>query len=167
MSYNIHSLIHLPDDCLRFGHLERFSAFPFENFLQTVKRKIKNQNSPLSQFVKRIKEFEMCCNSPKQKSDTRHSIMYNRHYGGVLPQNQLVGNFSEYKQLNHGSWEISLKTPDNIVYLNDLKVVFIKNLIRLESGEHYIIGREFKNKSDLYKYPAPSSYIEVFFSELS
>ena len=32
LCYNVHSLIHLPDDYVRFGYLERVSAFKFENF---------------------------------------------------------------------------------------------------------------------------------------
>ncbi|KAI8794344.1 transposase domain-containing protein [Biomphalaria glabrata] len=31
--YNMHAVIHLPEDVKRFGSLDNFSAFPFENFL--------------------------------------------------------------------------------------------------------------------------------------
>jgi len=34
--YNVHSLIHLPDDVKKFGPLDRFSAFPFESFLYQI-----------------------------------------------------------------------------------------------------------------------------------
>lgn len=32
--YNVHNLVHLPEDVLEFGCVDNFSAFPFENFLQ-------------------------------------------------------------------------------------------------------------------------------------
>lgn len=32
--YNVHNLIHLADDCKRFGPLDAFSAFVFENYLK-------------------------------------------------------------------------------------------------------------------------------------
>lgn len=31
--YNIHNLCHLTDDVSQYGPIDRFSAFPFENYL--------------------------------------------------------------------------------------------------------------------------------------
>lgn len=56
MSYNIHSLIHLADDCLKFGPLEYFSSFPFESKLGTVKTQIRTGKNPLEQIANRITE---------------------------------------------------------------------------------------------------------------
>ena len=36
ISFNVHCLIHLSDDVMRFGPLDKFSSFPFENFLQQL-----------------------------------------------------------------------------------------------------------------------------------
>ncbi len=38
ISFNVHCLIHLPLDVLRFGPLDHFSCFPFENFLYRLKK---------------------------------------------------------------------------------------------------------------------------------
>jgi len=38
-SYNIHSIIHLANDAKKYGVLDNFSAFAFENYLQHVKKK--------------------------------------------------------------------------------------------------------------------------------
>ena len=35
ISYNVHSLLHLPEDYNCFGNLEKVSAFPFESYLGT------------------------------------------------------------------------------------------------------------------------------------
>ena len=32
--YNVHSLLHLPNDAIKFKYLDRYSAFSFENYLQ-------------------------------------------------------------------------------------------------------------------------------------
>lgn len=37
LTYNVHNLLHLVDDCRKFGTLDSFSAFPFENFLGHMK----------------------------------------------------------------------------------------------------------------------------------
>lgn len=39
ISHNIHALIHLPDDYKKYGSLENISAFPFESFMQPIKKK--------------------------------------------------------------------------------------------------------------------------------
>ena len=41
MVYNVHALIHLADDVKRFGCLDNFSAFPFENALMSIKKMIR------------------------------------------------------------------------------------------------------------------------------
>ena len=38
--YNVHALVHLADDVQRFGPLDEFSAFPFENSLGHLKKLI-------------------------------------------------------------------------------------------------------------------------------
>jgi len=39
ISHNIHALIHLPEDYKKYGSLENISAFPFESFMQPIKKK--------------------------------------------------------------------------------------------------------------------------------
>lgn len=57
--YNIHSLIHLVDDSRYFGvNLDKISSFPFENFLQILKKFVRNATNPLVSIVKRLEELE-------------------------------------------------------------------------------------------------------------
>lgn len=56
--YNVHSIIHLADDCLTHGPLDRFSCFPFETYLGRLKRLIRSSNRPLAQMVRRISELD-------------------------------------------------------------------------------------------------------------
>lgn len=41
MSHNMHSILHLSDDVKKFGPLNSFSAFPFESYMQPLKKKLK------------------------------------------------------------------------------------------------------------------------------
>ena len=58
MVYNVHLLCHLCVEAKEFQSLDEFSAFPFENYLQTLKKTIRSSRRPLVQVVKRILEFE-------------------------------------------------------------------------------------------------------------
>ena len=51
VTYNIHNLIHIADDHLRFGSLEEFSAFVFENFLKELKKYVHSGYKPRQQIV--------------------------------------------------------------------------------------------------------------------
>ncbi|XP_064462965.1 uncharacterized protein LOC135373839 [Ornithodoros turicata] len=54
--YNVHSIIHLADECKVHGHLDSFSAFPFESYLGKIKKLLRSTNNPLSQLSRRVSE---------------------------------------------------------------------------------------------------------------
>ena len=70
LSYNVHNLLHLADDCEIFDcSLNDVSAFEFENFLQLLKRKVRNASNPLAQIAKRI--YEADCQREFQVSKSK------------------------------------------------------------------------------------------------
>lgn len=40
MSYNFHNLLHICLDVKKFGHLDAYSAFKFENYMSAVKKNL-------------------------------------------------------------------------------------------------------------------------------
>ena len=54
ISYNVHSLLHIPDDYLKFGLLDNVSCFKFENYLGCIKNRISGKNRPLEQLARHI-----------------------------------------------------------------------------------------------------------------
>ena len=57
--YNIHGLKHLCDDARNLNcSLNEISAFPYENYLQSIKHMVKNSKNPIVQVTKRIAERE-------------------------------------------------------------------------------------------------------------
>lgn len=57
MSHNFHNVLHISTDVEKYGHLDKFSAFKFENFMTTVKTKLRKKNKPLQQLSKRYAEI--------------------------------------------------------------------------------------------------------------
>ena len=73
--YNVHNLIHLPDDVSYFkDNLDNISAFRFENHLKTLKSIIRNSNSPLAQIVQRVSEKETADGMKYKKIETKASV---------------------------------------------------------------------------------------------
>lgn len=52
--YNVHSLIHICDDVRKFGGLENFSAFKFENHLGKLKRRIKSRRFVAKELANKL-----------------------------------------------------------------------------------------------------------------
>lgn len=48
ISHNVHGLVHVVEDCKLFGNLDLYSAFPFENYLQHLKRLVKKPDVPVA-----------------------------------------------------------------------------------------------------------------------
>ena len=57
-TFNVHNLVHIVADVRRFGPLDNFSAFRFENFIEKIKRLVRKGNQPLVQIGKRIEEMK-------------------------------------------------------------------------------------------------------------
>lgn len=56
--FNVHLLSHLCDDVHAYGPLDKFSTFPFENYLGQLKRLLKSSRKPLAQIYRRVSEIE-------------------------------------------------------------------------------------------------------------
>ena len=67
--YNVHSLLHL-HNFRQFKSLDQCSAFPFENYIQQLKKLVRSGKSPLAQIVKRLDEINKCT----IKTTTKNSV---------------------------------------------------------------------------------------------
>ncbi|KAJ8018365.1 hypothetical protein HOLleu_43677 [Holothuria leucospilota] len=57
ITYNVHGLVHLPNDVKKFGVLDSISCFPFENYLGHLKRMVRKPSSPLQQVIRRMTSY--------------------------------------------------------------------------------------------------------------
>ena len=81
LSYNMHAMLHIADEAVRYGSLDEASAFRFENHLYQLKRRVRPGRHPLTQAYNRLCELSLC-ETPKIQKD-RNAIQTkrpNNHY---------------------------------------------------------------------------------------
>ena len=101
MHSNIHNLAHIAAAAGRFGPLEKFSCFKYENHLGDLIRSLRKPSQPLAQFVKRTVEFEKLSIQIEYEKIFPHSGM--PHLSG--PMLQGFATVQQYRQFFFKSWE--------------------------------------------------------------
>lgn len=56
ISFNVNGHTHISDNYIQFGPLDNISAFPFENYLKSLKKLVRKHDKPLQQIIKRCNE---------------------------------------------------------------------------------------------------------------
>lgn len=153
--YNVHSLVHLAQDVRKFGPVDTFSAFPFENYLGKLKKLVRGPALALQQVVKRQSELTFA-SSPSSAKQV--PVLLKPHCDGPEPPN-FQG--SQYCELILDYTHLSLKTSDNCVQVKDGNIVLIRNFLEV-NGEHSICGQFFKVLDNLYISVVPSSKLGIF-----
>uniref|UniRef100_A0ABD2XN02 Transposase domain-containing protein n=1 Tax=Trichogramma kaykai TaxID=54128 RepID=A0ABD2XN02_9HYME len=137
VSYNVHCLIHIAKDVIKYGALESFSAFPFENYLSSIKKLIRKGEKPLQQIARRLSEYE---NSKFSKKNV-HVRVSSTHFNGIVPDSHYNVQF-QYKILHFDSWNIKIDDDrNNSVMLKSGMRINVKNII-LFQNKLYVVGQK-------------------------
>ncbi len=150
--YNVHSLIHLADDCLKFGKLDNFSAFPFENEMQRLKRMLRNKKLSLQQVVNRVTE---------RNSITTSNVLEPKR----LEYDKLY-NYKNSERLNYkGFLFCPNSTSDSCFMTNDKRFVVLKAINKVESS--YFFQCNLLKIENISEYPIPSTKLGIGLVNLS
>lgn len=162
VSHNVHGLIHLCGDVINFGALDNFSAFRFENYMQTLKKLIRKSDKPLQQLCRRYVEIETNSSRSHFSSlSVAHPNVSSPNYDGPLLSNC---SSPQYKKLSLSLFTIDVSViSDNCCQLVDGSVVLVSNIATYSStGETMIIGQEFQIKEDYFLNPCNSSHLNIY-----
>ena len=128
-------LSHIVDDCRRLGPLDSFSAFPFENLLGQIKRKIRSSHLPLAQITRRISEGFGSVSNSENKCIDDSSCMY-------IQQKKVM----------------PCSFRNSCVILKDASIGLVKTILNNDEIEL----KQFIDKSPFLEYPYNSSFIDVY-----
>ncbi|CAN7986808.1 unnamed protein product, partial [Ixodes hexagonus] len=143
--YNVHSLVHLPADVQKFGHLDTFSAFRFENFLGQLKRELKSPYLPLQQVVKRLYERAQS-GRPSRAPSKQQEPLQNPHDSGPTPPG-FKGE--QFRKVVLPNMVVETNTRDSCLLMEDGNVVVARNVVS-DGGEIKICGQFFKQLANFH-----------------
>ncbi|KAL4101056.1 hypothetical protein QTP88_021077 [Uroleucon formosanum] len=122
ISHNVYVLSHICDDYIKFGSLDNYSTFPFENYMSTLKNMIWKPDNPLIQVVKRSNEISLLIINCQKEIP-----MFT--FSGVHKHGPLIQNIqgSQYTTLKMKTFSIKLNTEADsflLTYNGDIIKVF-------------------------------------------
>jgi hypothetical protein len=161
VSYNVHSLIHLPDDAQRFGNLNNVSAFPFENAMQHLQKQVRKPSQVIQQVVKRygeISRHHLVHPFPKNNGDGVK--LKKHHHRGPLPDDRVP--YQQFKKLIAPKFTLAITCPNNAIFAQG-RVYKVTNILQnLEDGSVALLCQAYLQKQSLYNYPISSKRFGVF-----
>lgn len=153
LSFNVHSLIHLPNDCERFGSLDSFSAFKFENRLRLLRRKLRSSNRPLEQLVNRMEEEDLI----PTEEQKRETFTLQEHCDGPLTHTQF--GQTQYKTLVLKGVRFSVSGRDSC-FIKNRRVYKVVNIVR-NANDISFVCKTYKNEP-FYNFPVCSSVLDIY-----
>lgn len=161
-SHNVHNLFHLYNDAVNFGTLQEFSAFAFENYMQTILKMIRKNEKPLEQIVCRISEQNSCAKSTDKLRTIREPQLQNLHFNGPIVNNiNLNSKLNQYNKIVFKQFILKTTAPDNICCLADGTIIIVKNFILSNEGT-FVIGNKYHSLTDFYSEPCESSKLGIY-----
>lgn len=161
-SYNIHNLLHLVGDVRKFGILENFSAFRFENYMSTFDKLLRKGDKPLQQLSRRFGEIEYVNNlkcEEFEKARGSELCLENKHFDGPVHQNDNIKG--QYKILRNSLYMIRCDDKkNNCCVLENGEYIEVENIIQ-RNDEIFVIGKKLLIVTDLYDVPLKSSLLQI------
>uniref|UniRef100_A0A6P7GUF5 Uncharacterized protein LOC114343031 n=1 Tax=Diabrotica virgifera virgifera TaxID=50390 RepID=A0A6P7GUF5_DIAVI len=162
VSFNVHNMLHIADCVKLYGMLDNFSAFPFENYMPQLTKKVRKAALPLEQVVKRIfeqRENPFVKRIPPNQQNLTYSM---EHSSGPLP---LQCRSPQYKVLKHYKFYLNTsKISDRFVELDNNVIMEVKNMATYENTI-VLIGFYYKKIAPLFKVPIDSLHLGISFIE--
>jgi len=165
MVHNIHSLLHLCNDVRKFGPLDNFSNFPFENYLGQLKKILRKHSDILPQIVRRLSESQnvyKTFNYNNQQSLNTLEYKFTKIKQNEIITQDCVG--LQYEELTLPLYKLTLSEQNRCCKLKcDTIIEIFSFSYQSESKKPIAIGKKYLNVTNFYNKPDRSFLIGVHF----
>lgn len=148
INHNVHNLIHIAADVKKYGPLDNFSCFKFENYMSIIKRSIKPGNYPLVKFIKRVYEHQAY--SSKEVTHTDLNFLKSDGWKQINKKLTLT-----YSGIVLGTSKISNKMPNCYILLKDNIIGKVISVFE-ENKQKQLLFQQFSNFMSYFEHPCSS-----------
>ena len=159
--YNVHSLLHIADDYVKFGSLDSVSCFPFENFMQKLKGYITRTGKELEQVVKRYHEKRNFGFVGATPGSSEFAQLNGQHFNGP------TGPYSEdevtqYSEVKYSQRTFRINSSNDVVCCGNLFLRII-NILKIEDHVAFLAVQFEPIDEDVFSYPCKSSAVGIHY----
>lgn len=160
--YNVHILTHITDDAKKYGSLNSINCFPFENYLQTLKKMLRKSNLPLQQVVRRLSE-----KSPNVSENIEKGSYVSKKISNLqrVPEKirNKFGKYIFFEMFHIRNARFSNK-PGNNIFINKRDSPTIIEIVCFIQTKKSIkiIGQKIKIIRPFTLYPQDSSFLLLY-----
>lgn len=164
ITYNVHSLVHLPIYVLKHGKLDNFSCFRYENYLQDLKKSIKSIKYPLQEIFNRIIENQKINNELPSQLFSQIPSLCNEIIDRIpSPFYNTNDVLFEKIILPFSNTSINIyKEKDKYIMLTNSKLVSIQHIVLSQNKPAFLIVKQFLSISEFTTLPLSSFKIGVY-----
>lgn len=172
MMHNIHNLLHISNDVRKFGPLDVFSNFPFENFLGQLKKLLRKSSDVLPQIVRRLSEIQHLSYENFNKNNTHILTTSEFELLKIKQTNNILAEHCfgpQFEELIFPMYKLTLAINNRCCKLKCNTIIEIFSFgYESQSKLPIVIGKKYLNVIDFFKKPNHSSLIGIHFvSELN
>ncbi|XP_034232946.1 uncharacterized protein LOC117640529 [Thrips palmi] len=155
ISYYVHALCHLSEECAAHGALEDFSAFPYENYLGIIKALLRSTYKPIEQLINRDFERNGHIINPKRRAPGEVTLYHNH----VNPEEQRAGR--QYTKVEFSDTFLAVSQKDGCFKTKKNEYFSLSNIIYTPERQIVLVGQKFNEVGNYYEYPLPSSNLGI------
>ncbi|KAJ1519119.1 hypothetical protein ONE63_011273 [Megalurothrips usitatus] len=148
VTINVHNLLHLVDDVRKFGSINEFDAFPFENHLRIIRGMMRSGVKVARQMVNRLSERDLCYKASILKESKLTPLQYDR-----------VAN--EYACLSSSSFTVSAVKKRDSYFFTDHSICHLRKITK-RGDSVTIVADCCDDTQSFFTYPTDSRLVGVF-----
>lgn len=149
LTSNIHNLSHVVSEVRRFGKLQDYNAYPFENKLFSIKKLIRQGNNPLSQVARRLSEKHLL-----EIENLNENLDKSYPQVKKCKSDKLNLQFQDFVLSSYGPDKWFLSTENHII---EIQVISLSDTDCIQ-----IHGNRILNLTNVFDTPIKSSFLNVF-----
>lgn len=150
VAYVVHLLTHLPAEVRKFGALDKFSCFKYENVLKTLKGLSTSTRNPLSNLSKHLKVQSTYTSKPTRVlcDSGDPPILKQRHW---TKNCQIKGaKVKQYRGIAFNCILLTTKPPNCYFHAKSQLVMRLRNVCLDTDGSIYLLASRFNKTSSAY-----------------